>query len=409
MINEKVIKKSFHKLKKDILNLRKTFDSVSERVTCLEEFFPEKINEKEKIFTSKVTVTEKMKDAVNEVFDSGIFTSGEKTKEFETKFADYCGIKHAVAVNNGTLAIELVLRSLKIGKGDEIIVPSHTTMPTVEPILHMNATPVFVDIEEDNYTINPKEVKKAITKKTKAIIVVHLYGNSANLNELQKICDKHKIFLIEDCAQAHGTIYEGKHVGTFGIAGCFSFYPTKNLTVCGEGGMIITNNDEIAKEIRMLRNHGEEGRYNHMILGNNCRLSEIHCAIGVEQLKLLNSFIERRRQIAERYNHFFENNKKIIPPKETKNAKHSYHLYVIRVDKEKRDYLIEELKKENIFLGIHYPTPIHKQPIITNMMNTPKLKITEKIVKEIVTLPIYPLLKDEEIKIIADKINAVIN
>lgn len=408
MLDEKKIKKSFKKLKRDISSLKKTFDSVSKRLVSFEEFSSKKIFGKEKIFTSKVTITDEMREAVNEVFDSGVFTSGEKTKEFEEKFADYCGIKHAIAVNNGTVAIELVLKSLKIGKGDEVIVPSHTTMPTVEPVLHVNATPVFVDIDEKDYTINPREIEKAITKKTKAIIAVHIYGNSADLESLQKICERHKIFLIEDCAQSHGTRYNGKHVGTFGVAGCFSFYPTKNITVCGEGGMIITNNDEMAKELRMLRSHGEEGRYNHVILGNNYRLSEIHCAIGIKQLELLNLFIEKRRRIAEIYNHAFKDNKKIILPNEMENAKHSYHLYVIRVDKNKRDNLIKELVKENIFLGIHYPTPVHKQPVILKIMKTPKLNVTEKVSKEIVSLPIYPTLKKEDVLMIADKINKIL-
>jgi len=408
MLNERKVKKSFQGLKQDIYNLKKTFDSISQRIASFEEPISKDINKKEKIFTSKVTVTEGMREAVNEVFDSGVFTSGEKTKEFEEKFADYCGIKHAIAINNGTVAIELVLKSLKIGKGDEVIVPSHTTMPTVEPILHVNATPVFVDIDEKNYTINPKEIEKAITKRTKAIIAVHIYGNSADLDSLQKICEKHKIFLIEDCAQSHGTRYNGRHVGTFGVAGCFSFYPTKNITVCGEGGMVITNDDEMAREIRMLRSHGESGRYNHVILGNNYRLSEIHCAIGIKQLELLNYFITKRRRIAELYNQAFKDNNKIILPTEMGNAKHSYHLYVIRVNKEKRDFIIKELAKEEIFLGVHYPTPVHKQPVILKMMKTPKLNITEKVSKEIISLPIYPTLKEEDVLMIADKIKRML-
>src|SRR3989344_3736947 len=211
-----------------------------------------------KIYTSKVFVNDEMKRAVNEVFESGIFSNGEKTREFEKSFSEHWGIKHAIAVNNGTVAIEIVLRCLEIKNGDEIIVPSHTTMPTIEPILHLGAKPVFIDIFEDTLVLNSNEVEKAITKNTRAVLAVHLYGNSADLNSLKEICDKHKIHLIEDCAQSHGTKYNGKHAGTFGIAGCFSFYPTKNLTVCGEGGMIITNDDEIARVARIIRSHGEE-------------------------------------------------------------------------------------------------------------------------------------------------------
>ena len=278
-------------------------------------------------------------------------------------------------------------------------------MPTIEPILHLGAKPVFIDIFEDTLVLNSNEVEKAITKNTRAVLAVHLYGNSADLNSLKEICDKHKIHLIEDCAQSHGTKYNGKHVGIFGVAGCFSFYPTKNLTVCGEGGMIITNDDEIARIAKMMRSHGEEGRYNHVMLGNNYRLSEIHCAIGIEQLKLLDSFIKRRREIAEIYNRAFFGNKNIIIPKETENASHSFHLYVIRVDKNIREKIIQEFAKEDIFLGIHYPKPVHLQEVIRKKMYTPILPVTEKIVSEIISLPIYPLLKNEEAEMIAEKIN----
>ena len=281
-------------------------------------------------------------------------------------------------------------------------------MPTVEPIFYVNAKPIFVDVLENTLCLNPLEVEKAITSKTKAILAVHLYGNSADLNSLKEICDKHKIFLIEDCAQAHGTLYNGKHVGTFGIAGCFSFYPTKNLTVCGEGGMIVTNDDELAKTARMIRSHGEEGRYNHILLGGNHRLSEIHCAIGLEQLKLLDSFVERRRELAEIYNNTLKNFPGIILPKETHHAKHSYHLYVIRANQDIRKRIIDEMAKDNVLLGIHYPIPVHKQSIVRKMMEIPKLEITEKIVDEIISLPIYPLLKDGEAVTIAEKIKRII-
>lgn len=401
------IKNSFQNIKRDIneikIDLNEILDKLKYKKDIQSEAFVE--DNSGKIFTSKVSVTEEMRESVNEVFDSGIFSNGERAKEFEKKFSEYCGIKHAIAVSNGTVSIELILRSLGIGKGDEIIVPSHTTMPTVEPVLHIGAKPVFVDSLESNYNINPEEVLKKITNKTKAVIAVHLYGNPADLNELTDTCEKKKIYLIEDCAQAHGSRYNGRHVGTFGIAGSFSFYPTKNLTVCGEGGMVITNNDDIAKKVRMIANHGEEGRYNHVILGGNYRLSEIHSAIGIKQLEMLESFVERRRQIARIYDEAFKNNGKIILPEETKNSKHSYHLYVIRVKKEIRDKIIKKMKEKNIFLGIHYPKPLHQQPIIKEIIKPSKLKITEKIVKEIISLPIYPSLKDWEAKMIAENIN----
>lgn len=405
-MDEEKIKNSFQKIKRDMDDMRADLKEI------LNELKPKhkqsEIKNSGKIFTSKVTVTDDMRDAVNEVFDSGIFTSGEKTKEFERRFSEYCGVKHAVAVSNGTVSIELILRSLGIGRGDEVIVTSHTTMPTVEPILHVGAIPVFADISEKNFNISPEDVLKKINKKTKAVIAVHLYGNPCDLGKLTEICEKKKIYLIEDCAQAHGARYNGRHVGSFGIAGSFSFYPTKNLTVCGEGGMVVTNDDGIAGKIRMMINHGEEGRYNHVVLGGNHRLSEIHSAIGIKQLGMLESFVERRRQIAKIYDSFFKDNENIIVPFETENSKHSYHLYVIRVKKTIRDNLIEEMKKENIFLGIHYPTPVHQQPLIKKMGKIPKLRITEKISKEIVSLPMYPLLEDDDVKMIAEKIKEIV-
>jgi len=361
----------------------------------------------EVIYTSRPSLSDSTFSAIKSVLQSRIFTNGPKLKEFEEKFAKFCKTNNATAVSNGTVAIELALRALGIKSGDEIIVPSFTTMPTVEPILHLNAIPVFVDIN-DSYTLDSRKIEREVTKKTKAILVVHLYGQSANLSEIKKICKKHKLFLIEDCAQAHDSYFEGKHLGTIGNIGCFSFYPTKNLSVLGEGGMIVTNKKSLADKIRLLRSHGEKGKYNHIVLGGNYRLSEIHCAIGIEQLRFLQKFTERRRKIAELYNSLFENTE-IITPKEEKYAKHCYHLYVIRVDSKKRDKIIKELEKYNIFLGIHYPTPIHKQPIIRKLFKSKfkvknKLPLTEKFSKEIISLPIYPTLSDSQVRTIAKKI-----
>lgn len=400
------IRKSFQAVKKDINEIKEEIKEISLNIA------KSKIEKKEtnKIYTSKVFVDDSLMEAVNEVFSSGIFTSGKKTKEFEKKFAEFTGVKHAVAISNGTVAIEVALQALRIKKGDEIIVPSHTTMPTIEPVLRLGAKPIFVDICKATYTINPEKIKKALTKKTKAIICVHIYGNPANLNEIKKICEKNKLYLIEDCAQAHNAKYHGQHVGTIGDVGCFSFYPTKNLTVCGEGGMIVTNNDKVNEISRMLINHGENPnkRYDHVLLGNNHRLSEIHCAIGIKQLELLENFTKRRREIAMLYNQFLKSSQ-IILPSEEKNSEHCYHLYVIRVDSKKRDKIIEELKKEEIYLGIHYPVPCHMQPVIKKMFRKKFiLPITEKISKEIISLPIYPELSDEQVEMICEKIKNLV-
>ncbi len=401
---EEKIKLSFQKLKDDISNLRKEISDVSEKIDL------NKLNRKvnEKIYTSKPYVNQEMLNAVKEVLESGMFSLGEKNKEFEERFAKITGAKYAIAVSNGTAAIEIALQVLGIKKDDEVIVCSNTTMPTIEPILRLNAVPIFADIDEKTYTINPEEIEKKITRKTRAIIAVHLYGQSCDMDKILKIAKKHKIKVLEDCAQAHNALYKGIHVGTLGDIGCFSFYPTKNITVCGEGGMIITNDSKIDEKIRMLRSHGEKGRYNHVILGNNYRLSEIHCAIGIEQLKLINYFTEKRREIASWYNELLKN-ESIILPYEPAYSRHCCHLYVIRVDKNKRDRIINELKKKNIFLGIHYPIPCHEQEIVKKTVKKKfRLPITEKISKEIISLPIYPELTRQEVERVAREIKELL-
>ncbi len=363
------------------------------------------------IYTSKVFINEEMHHAMKEVLESGTFIFGKKTKEFEQRFAELVGVKHAIAISNGTTAIEVVLLSLGIGKDDEVIVPSHTAFPTIEPILRVGAKPIFVDIDEKYYTIDPKLVEAAITPKTKAIIPVHLYGQAADLAPLKELCQTHNIFLIEDCCQAHHALYHGQPVGSFGIAGCFSFYPSKNITVCGEGGMIVTNDSEVERKCRILLHHGQDGTYNHVLLGNNYRLSELHCALGLEQLKQVEYFTRRRREIAALYTQNLQNVSGILSlPEEASYARHVYHLYVIRVPATQRSRIMEELKKEGIFCGIHYPIACHQQKALLNLFpEQSSLPITEKIIHEILTLPIYPLLKDEEVLMICEKLKKALN
>jgi len=356
-----------------------------------------------KIFTSKITVTDEMRKAVNAVFDSGMFVMGDMVKEFEKKFSRIMGTKHAIATSNGTTAIELTLQSLGISKNDEIIVPSHTAFPTIEPILQLGAKPIFIDIDEETYNLDPSKIQEVITDKTKAILLVHLYGAPVDIDPIKEICERNNIQLVEDCCQAHDAEYKGKKVGTFGAAGCFSFYPSKNITVCGEGGMIITDDDEINKKSRMLLNHGQDGTYNHAVLGHNYRLSEIHCAIGIKQLELMENFTNRRREIAKIYSEQLKNTNLILPV-EKDYANNVYHLYVVRSNAENRDKIIDELKIKNIYCGIHYPIACHQQKAVPNEYRKVALPVTEKIIKEIISLPIYPSLKDEELIMIADNL-----
>ncbi|MCK4669644.1 MAG: DegT/DnrJ/EryC1/StrS family aminotransferase [Nanoarchaeota archaeon] len=362
---------------------------------------------RENIYTSKVTINDAMRKAVEAVFDSGRFIYGEKVREFEARFAKHMGSKHAIAISNGTTALEVALEAIGIGEGDEVIVTSHTAFPTIEPILRIGAVPVFGDIDPDTYTLSPFEVRKKITEKTKAVLPVHIYGHPADLIGLLDICREHSISLLEDCCQAHNAEYNGRKVGTIGVAGCFSFYPSKNMTVCGDGGMIITNSKEVAKRSRLLMNHGEDGVNNHVILGHNYRLGEIPSAIGIEQLKLLDEFTQRRREIAEIYNRCLRN-APVRLPVEREGCRHVYHLYVIQVDADKRDSIIEGMKKYNVFCGIHYPIACHQQRAMRDRGEISSLPVTEKVVREIITLPIYPLLADEDAIMIAEKIKELL-
>ena len=358
-----------------------------------------------KIPLSKSYMDEETKEKVIEVLDSGWFILGKNCKEFEKEFAEKMGASHAVLTNSGTSAIMLSLTSLGIKEGDEVLVPSHTAFPTIEPVFHCGAKPVFLDID-DTYTVDPDKIEEKITEKTKAIIVVHIYGHPGNMDEIKEIADKHSLFLVEDCCQAHSAEYKNKKVGTFGDVGCFSFYPSKNMTVAGDGGILITNNSDIAEKVRMLRNHGRKDKYLHELVGYNLRFNEVQAAIGRIQLQKLDSFNNMRRKNSQIYNEKLKD-LPITLPSEKEWAKSVYHLYVIRT--EKRDELAEFLKQNGIATGVHYPIPNHLQPAVKNLMKTTELPVTEKIVNEIISLPMFPELKEEEIEYICEKIKECLN
>ena len=348
----------------------------------------------EKIALSRVYIDDEVRKATIEALNSGWYILGEKTKEFEGAFAGYCGSKYAIAVSSGTAAIFLSLLALDVGPGDEVIVPSHTAVPTVSPILHVGASPIFVDVDPETYTTDPERIESKLSERTKAILPVHIYGHSADLDPIQSIAQDRDLFLIEDCCQAHGAEYKGTRVGTIGEIGCFSFYPSKNLTVCGDGGMVITDDDEVAEKIRMLRDHGRKEKYIHELLGYNLRFNEIQAAIGLVQLNRLPNFIMQRRSLAKKYNQLLRE-MPLATPKEMEWAHHVYHLYVIRT--KKRDQLREWLKEKSISTGIHYPVPVHQQPGIKKYVpHARDLENTEKLVKEILSLPMHPQLNEEE-------------
>lgn len=357
--------------------------------------------------SSKPVITEEMKKKALEVLESGRFIKGPKVKEFESEFAKYCGVRYGTAVSSGTAAIYLALRAQDIKEGDEVITPSHSFIATAEPILMVGAKPVFVDIGED-YNLDVDDVERKITDRTRAVICVHLYGQMCDMDRLSELKEKYGFYLIEDAAQAHGAEYEGKKSGSFGDLACFSFFPSKNMTVAGDGGMIVTDDEELDAKLKALRDHGrdyrrKEGKFSSTALGFNLRMSEISAAVGMEQLKHLDGWIRKRREIASWYNELLEDNGKIIRPKEFERRKHAYHLYVIRT--KERDKLKEFLFSKGIEIGIHYPLAIHQQPIFAGNCNLPK---TEKICREVLSLPMYPGLKKEEVEFVCEKVNEFI-
>jgi dTDP-4-amino-4,6-dideoxygalactose transaminase len=348
-------------------------------------------------------ITDEMKKAVLATLDSGRFVNGPRVERFEEEFAAYCNSAKATAVNSGTAAIYLALRALNIGPGDEVVCPSFSFIATATPILLVGAIPVFVDVNED-YIIDVEDLKRKLGKKTKAVIVVHLYGQMADMDEIMTLRRQHGFFLIEDACQAHGAEYNNQKAGSFGDLACFSFYPSKNITVAGEGGMIVCNDVKLDTKLKALRNHGitynkGNGIYTSNFLGFNFRMSEISAAIGTIQLKHLNECIELKREIAREYTEYLPVG--VIKPRERKHQKHTYHLYVIRAPK--RDKLRRLLHDEGIETGVHYPIPIHRQPLFSLELDLPQ---TDELCQQIISLPMYPNLMEEHVKYICQRIKA---
>jgi dTDP-4-amino-4,6-dideoxygalactose transaminase len=352
---------------------------------------------------SKPYVDQEIKGKVLEVIDSGQYILGSESKNFEKEFSQFIGSKHAVLTSSGTSAIFLCLKALGVGPGDGILVPSLTAFPTVEPIFHVGAIPVFVDVGE-TFTVNPRHLEMLLknhaawptgVQKMKGILPVHLYGHSADMDLILGLAEKYRLFVLEDCCQAHGARYKGKRVGSIGVAGCFSFYPSKNLTVFGDGGILVTEDENLAARCRMLRDHGRKEKYAHDLVGYNLRFNEIQAAVGRMQLQRLNQFNESRRQIA----HWYEEGLKdapVITPKVEDWTEPVFHLYVIQTSK--RDSLAAYLKEKGVQSGIHYPIPCHLQPAVQKALGPqPKLERTEEAVEKILSLPIYPELDKEQV------------
>ncbi len=336
-----------------------------------------------------------------EIYDSGWYIQGNEVKLFEKNFANYIGCKYCIGVGNGLDAIKIALLSLNIGPGDEIIVPSNTFIATVLAISQIGAVPILVDPDIDTYNISYKNIKNSITNRTKAVVVVHLYGQSADMDEILEITKNNNLFLIEDCAQAHGAVYKGKKVGSFGDISCFSFYPGKNLGALGDAGAVLTNDKEYANKARALSNYGSNIKYHHIYKGINSRLDEIQAGFLNVKLKYIDDIISKRNEIANRYLHGI-NNKKIILPKVKSDRNHVWHIFAIRTIN--RDKFQKYLKENNIETVIHYPISIAKQDAYVND-NINDLPLADLISSEELSLPLYYGMSDKEISYIIDIIN----
>jgi len=353
-----------------------------------------------KIPLSRVFLSEEVREAALRAVNSGSYILAKECEAFETELANYTGTKHAVLCSSWTAGAYLLHHAMGLKPGDEVLVPSHTAFPSIEPMIHFGAKPVFIDIDE-TYCLDVDLIEASITPRTVGILPVHLYGHPANLDRVFEIARKHDLWVVEDCAQAHGAEFNGKRVGSMGVAGAFSFYPSKNLTVRGDGGCITTNDSALADDLRMLRNHGRKSKYVHEVVGYNFRFNEIQAAIGRVELRNIDKLNEHRRRVAARYNERLAGAVGLPPEKAW--ARPVYHMYVIRT--EQRDALANHLQSKGIGTGIHYPVANHQQPAITRMYSDlPRLPQTEAAVKEILSLPIYGELPLEDVDYVCDSI-----
>lgn len=340
--------------------------------------------------------------AISAVLERGDFILGEDVRAFESEFARYCEAQYAVGVSSGTAALELALRAFGIGPGDEVLTAANTFIATAAAISHSGAKPVLVDIDPQGYNMDVSRMEAALTERTKAVIPVHLYGHPADMDPILEIAKRHGLVVIEDACQAHGARYKGKRVGSLGHAAAFSFYPTKNLGACGDAGMVVTDDPEVAERIRMLRDHGQKDKYRHTLLGYNHRLDTLQAAVLRVKLKYLDQWNLARRQNAHLYNRLLDGCP-VIMPKEADWCECVYHLYVVRV--QDRDALRAHLQDKGIATGIHYPVPIHLQPAYQQLgYGKGSFPLTEQRCEQVLSLPLYAELGPAQIEYVTEVI-----
>jgi dTDP-4-amino-4,6-dideoxygalactose transaminase len=342
--------------------------------------------------------------AAEAVAESGRFIGGPEVASFEAEFARFSGCKFGVGVASGTDALRLALLALGIGPGDEVVTVSHTFVASSDAIVHAGARPVFVDIDPDTYTMDPIQLKDALGPKVKAVIPVHLYGQSADMAGIMELCKKRGIPVLEDAAQAHGAAFRDQRCGSVGAAGCFSFYPAKNLGAWGDGGMVTTNDEDLADKVRLLREYGRTtDKYRHALVGWNSRLDALQAAVMRLKLRHLDSWNNARRRIAARYRRRLDGVPGLTLPREGKGRRHIYHLYVVRA--RGRESLQKHLERRGIETGIHYPIPVHLQPSYQRVhFKAGPLRTTERVAKEILSLPMYPELPPASVDFVAQQV-----
>jgi dTDP-4-amino-4,6-dideoxygalactose transaminase len=353
-------------------------------------------------------IRDEIRQAIERVIDANAFAGGPFVEAFEKDWAAFCGTRHAIGVGNGTDALWLTLLALGVGPGDEVITVPSTFMATAEAVSFCGARPVFVDIEPVTYTMDPARLERAITPRTRAIIPVHLFGQVADMDPILEVARRHGIPVVEDAAQAHGATYKGRRAGTFGIAGCFSFYPGKNLGAFGEAGAVVTNDAELADRIRCLRDHGQVRKYHHDHIGWNARMDGIQGAVLQVKLRRLAAANEARRNHARQYARFLADVEQVVLPVEAPGRTHVYHVYAVRVPD--RDEVLQRMGWRGIACGIHYPIPVHLQKAYQHLgYDEGSFPVAEQCAREFLSLPMYPELRPEQVELVATELRACLD
>ncbi|HUK37998.1 MAG TPA: DegT/DnrJ/EryC1/StrS family aminotransferase [Methanomicrobiales archaeon] len=357
---------------------------------------------------SRPTLGKEEADAVVKVIESGMIAQGQVTAEFEKAFTSYCGAKHGIAVSNGTTALHAALLAAGIGPGDEVIVPSFTFIATATSVSMCGARPVFADVDDRTFTLDPASVERLVTPKTRAVIGVHLFGQPFDIPAISAICRDHSIILVEDAAQAHGSTFRGKKVGSFGDLACFSFYATKNMTT-GEGGMVLTGDDGLADRVRLLINHGQKEKYLHTTLGYNFRLTDMGAAMGLVQLRKLDGMNARRVANAK----YLDGSIRcpgLVTPYVRPDATHVYHQYVLKVEKKSklpRDGILQALAAKGVGTAVHYPRPVHDQPLYRGLQGKDPCPVSSRLASSVLSLPVHPLVSEADLVAIARAVREV--